>query len=65
MFTLSRKLIELARAGAENQQQELLTLLMDTLALSDGEALINDITEALRENLAVFKELDKLENPTD
>ena len=65
MFTLSEKLIELARAGAENQQQELLTLLMDTLALGDGEAIVNDIIVALRENLAVFKELDKLENPTD
>lgn len=65
MFTLSEKIIELARAGAENQQQELLTLLMDTLALNDGEDIVNDIIVALRENLAVFKELNDLKNPTD
>ena len=65
MFTLSEKIIEFARAGAENQKQELLSLLVDTLALNDGEATINDILAALRENLGIFKELDELENPVD
>ena len=65
MFTLSEKIIEFARAGAENQKQELLSLLVVTLALNDGEAIINDILAALRENLGIFKELDELENPVD
>ena len=65
MFTLSEKIIEFARAGAENQKQELLSLLVDALALNDGEAIINDILAALRENLGIFKELDELENPVD
>ena len=65
LFTLSEKIIEFARAGAENQKQELLSLLVDALALNDGEAIINDILAALRENLGIFKELDELENPVD
>ena len=65
MLTLSKKAIELARAGAENQQQELLIFLMDALALNDGEAIVNDTISELRENLAVFKELNELENPAD
>ena len=65
MFTLSKKVIELARAGAENQQQELLMLLMDTLAFNDGEASVNDTISALRENCQVFRELNELENPAD
>ena len=65
MFTLSEKIIEFARAGAEDQKQELLSLLMDALALNDGEAVINDILAALRETLGILKELDELENPVD
>ena len=65
MFTLSEKIVEFARAGAEDQKQELLSLLMDALALNDGEAVINDILAALRETLGILKELDELENPVD
>ena len=65
MFTLSEKIVEFARTSAEDQKQELLSSLMDALALNDGEAVINDILAALRETLGILKELDELENPVD
>ena len=61
MFTLAKKILELARTGAEGQQQELLTLLMDALALDDGESNVEEILRLLRENLEVLKELNELE----
>ena len=61
MFTLAKKILELARTGAEGQQQELLTLLMDALALDDGESNVEEIINLLRENLEVLKELNELE----
>ena len=61
MFTLAEKILELARTGAEGQQQELLTLLMDALALDDGESNVEEILRLLRENLEVLKELNELE----
>lgn len=61
MFTLAKKIIDCARAGAERQQQELLTLLLDALSLSDGESNVEEIINLLRENLEVLKELNELE----
>lgn len=61
MFTLAKKIIDCARDGAERQQQELLTLLMDALSLSDGESNVEEIINLLRGNLEVLKELDELE----
>lgn len=61
MFTLTKKIISCARMGAESQQQELLTLLMDALTLNDGESHVNEILGLLRGNLEVLKELDELE----
>lgn len=61
MFTLAKKILELARTGAEGQQQELLTLLMDALALDDGESNVEEIINLLRESLEVLKELNELE----
>lgn len=61
MFTLAKKILELARDGAEKQQQELLTLLMDALALDDGESNVEEILRLLRENLEVLKQIDELE----
>ena len=61
MFKPTEKIIALARTGAENQQQELLYLLMDALALIDGEANVDEILGLLRENLDVLKQLDDFE----
>lgn len=61
MFTLAKKILELARTGAEGQQQELLTLLLDALALDDGESNVEEIINLLRESLEVLKELNELE----
>ena len=61
MFTLAKKIIDCARDGAAKQQQELLTLLMDALALDDGESNVEEILRLLRENLEVLKELNELE----
>ena len=61
MFNPTEKILAFARMGAENQQQELLTLLMDALALTDGEANVNEIIGLLRENLETLKQIDDLE----
>ena len=62
MFTLAKKIVDFARDGAEKQQQELLTLLMDALSLSDGESNVEEIINLLRENLEVLKQIDDLES---
>ena len=61
MFTLAKRIVDFARRGAEGQQQELLTLLMDALALNDGESNVEEILGLLRENLEVLKQIDELE----